>query len=285
MNALAVTVEFGFDETIASFTSRLATANRVGTLQFCHHMGLSYQALTRGDATAISRLLKLASQKLDPGRYRSAVYRDRHFQQVGGELLRRPTFIQHSLRFCPVCVLDDIQNGRGPKNSRPYARLSWSVGCIRTCLRHEASLLPAIFRRPYTVAEVTRVLSQNAARIDCAKAIRPARRTEFEEYVDGRLWGRIKSCRWIDGLELHDAVMMCERVGQALVFGTGRNIAAVSEFERSEATDAGYRLLGSGDGVRENVLRNLHRDYWTGGTPLEQRGRYRKFVSAIFHAH
>lgn len=281
MSTLGVSVDFGFDETIVSFTSRLAAANRVGTLQFCQHMGLSYEALAAGDVVAISRLMKLAGRDLDAGRYRSVVYRSRQLQEVGGEILRKPTFIQHGQRYCPLCVADDIENGRSPRISRAYARLSWSVGVIRTCLRHEVSLLRANYRRPYTIAEVTHILSDNVARIDLAKVLRPAPRTEFEEYVDGRLWGRFESRRWIDGLELHDAITMCERVGEAMVFGAEQITAGITEFQRSEAVDVGYRLLGSGDGVLEKFLGNLHRDYWAGGSHLEKRGRYKKFCGRL----
>lgn len=277
MNSLAVTVEFGFDETIASFTSRLATANRVGTLQFCQHMGLSYEALAAGDAEAISRLMKLAGRSLDPSHYRSSVNRDRQFREVGGEMLRKPTFIQHGLRFCPVCVMDDVENGRGPSISRPYARLSWNVAFIRACPRHEVSLLRATYRRPNTIAEVARVLFDNVVRIDVAKVTRPARRTEFEGYVDGRLWRRSSGRRWIDRLALYDAVRMCEGVGEAIVLGPEPDPEAITEVQRSEAVDVGYRHLGRNDGDLEEFLRNLHQDYWLGGSHLAKRARSRRF--------
>lgn len=283
MRKLEITVALGFDETILSFVSRLATANGAfDVYDFCWHLGFHHQMLDAGDENAIAALIDLAGEHLQATKYRRVV-RDDMFFVVNGERLARGTFMRHRLRYCPQCLADDIDFGHGPRNARPYVRLSWCVRFLRICPKHDILLRTGDIREVGGSLDVSHMITDEISKPGYGNTGQSCKTTSFEHYIDARLWGRGPADRWIDTLPLYVAGRLCECVGATILFGKRYESTQISDAQWVRACEAGYQIVGGGQEAFEVYLRWMHDDFWQKDAGALGRHLYGRLYDRLDH--
>lgn len=262
MRKLEITVSPGSDETLVSSISRLAAANGAADVHdFCWHTGIAHQAIVDGNLAEIAKLVELAGFERGALQWRHVV-RDGLFFEINGERLGRSNFMRHRLRYCPHCFQEDIAHGAGPKVARPYGRASWCVTFIRICSKHHTILKTAAPFEVGSSLDFSRIVAAEMASPGFDAPSEPCRKTTFETYVDERLSGLASTDRWIDAMPLYVAGQLCETVGATILLGKKYDSSQVSDKDWIRAAEAGYQVLGGGQGAFEIYLKWLHGDFW-----------------------
>jgi hypothetical protein len=116
MTALRIRVDLGAGETTASFTSRLAAANRLRAQDFCLDWGIRFQAVVDGVETAVASIADKGGVAL-PDLMSSAYVRGTGLNYMHrGQALTRFSLRRKTVMICPMCFAADIAaSGREPR--------------------------------------------------------------------------------------------------------------------------------------------------------------------------
>ncbi|MCT4579495.1 TniQ family protein [Donghicola sp.] len=131
-------------ETLPSFLSRMAAVNGTSVLKFCSDMGVSYRGLINLNAddlkifadlsslteAQISELVSWTGQAIGDVRMR---FRGEIFVS---RALRNPT-----MRGCPSCLKEDLDNEPGAPSRTMVMRGDWQLRDATICVRHQRPLV------------------------------------------------------------------------------------------------------------------------------------------------
>jgi hypothetical protein len=283
MSRLKVTVPFHDDEHISSFCSRLALANHArNASEFCLHMGLMLSRVVGGPAADLDKLLTLADFRIEDVRNRIFVREGFQFL-LNGESLSRSCVVRYPIRYCPSCLQEDSLTGAGPRRTRPYGRLTWQVVFIRTCSRHSLLLhdtqqLKARFDddfSPIINAEMER-RGFGTSNVVCAQ-------TEFENYIQTRLWGNNTGSSWIDSLPLYVVGRVSEWAGMTLTHGRNFKSDELTTLEKVHARQQGFEIISGGKERFVDFLHSLLGIFWDRKGSVGGRVLYGRIYDRLAH--
>jgi predicted HTH domain antitoxin len=261
MNKLAVTVPFSSGESFASFCSRLAEANNSGSLQtFCSDLGIPHRSVRLGLECAVSAIGTLADTDQELLRSGLATRTEAGYL-INGEILTGVHYIRSAIRYCPHCLREDLNRIAGPASSRPYGRLAWNIGFIRSCEAHGVLLSCA-----HKTIGID--LRDDFSRIwnglppherECEPPA--AETTAFERYVLKRASGRAEGSGWVDMLPLYVVGHLSDIVGAVITHGRAFRSTDLDALDWLTAGQTGFDVLRSGQDAFGDFLRSMQEGF------------------------
>ncbi len=226
---------------------------------FCYDMGFPFNAIVRGELTALESLAEIAGIAASDLSRNAFISTRRGHGILRSEEVRSPWVGRKPSRVCPVCLSEDVRLNTGPAAAARYYRYFWIFSFIRSCPVHNAPLvaLPAVGSyRNYDLHYRASIFQRELNSAMSSAGSAPF--TSFEQFVLDRLEGKKAHGDLLDGMSLIPAADICELVGVYTTYGKFANIAKLSERELQIGADAGYRLLIDGfSGLRDFGLRMI----------------------------
>ncbi|MDR6104213.1 hypothetical protein QE369_004410 [Agrobacterium larrymoorei] len=208
---LPVSVEFHPEtETPLSLASRFACAMRYPSVASLLG-GEMAKSVARGDEDAIKLLSSwsgIAAGELR--RFAVPISKDAGEWRLGDAVFRKEMRAAGRFRFCPLCLVDDIECPVGRPQARPYERASWLTRAVTSCTTHRQMLVEADDIAP--VSDVALFVSQGwHLKCDPGASVDEAE-IEVDAYIERRIAG-IRSQSFIDRQEVHVLLMLFHFVG------------------------------------------------------------------------
>ncbi|KAB1087576.1 hypothetical protein F4V91_14745 [Neorhizobium galegae] len=202
-------------ETFQSFVARLAAANGAESLRaFRRHFSLkSHKSIS--SAEVIASVSKLSGLPIPLLFSRRLFIMSGHGEQ-GHEKLQWTNIHTSSPRYCPLCIMQDLQEGEAAWQIRPWMRGHRHALNNFVCVEHSVPLYKsATAYTDETRWDFTRYCREQAVEVD--SAIRDASRVDlhpYDRYFAERLTGQAMSAEFLDPLPYHVAYRLCEIVGR-----------------------------------------------------------------------
>lgn len=249
-------VPFLDDETLASFTSRMARANgRVGLSKFFLDLGLKGRRISHGDD--IDELAGRFGLDADVLRSRSFKLHEDGGTEFGGDRFHRRMITRGRLRVCVECLAEDQLDKTRMPVARKYERAIWKFNAVKVCCKHHR-LLMNLEPRWIRVPDFYQALEEAAAEIaDAPKEIERYEPTPFELFVKDRMVGIRKHGLILDDTNLPTAIDACHLFGKAHLMGHKFHLRGAGEMADREAMQVGFEMLQQGEGALTEVLDRL----------------------------
>lgn len=263
------------NESLTSFTSRLAHANARSAKELCADFGLAWRLVIAGKDNAITRIAELS--EIDPVRIDAAAVKrcGEKSVWVAGEETPFMFYMRGVLKFCPSCFAADEERKEIKPGSRKHLRKIWYSRFIRTCPVHGRALVSAgTHGHPDHMHDLCWSLDYLRRDISlAAKGSVPQEFTPFEEYARSRLQGVKPGNDLLDNLPLFVAGDVCELAGLVSLHGKKVSIHDKTERQRWEACTRGYEIFESGLAGFHGFLDGLaaqcvNKRAWLGGNEL-----------------
>ncbi|MGV8855629.1 MAG: TniQ family protein [Devosia sp.] len=242
-------------EAATGFASRLAAVNNRGLTELLRHRGISPWDVDRGDENAIRFVAAIGSA--DPTQLLKQTIRptdkDRRWE-VAGESFGPNAINRTYFRYCPHCVLEDLQNTYGPEMARPWLRIEWTLNHYRACHRHHTFLVAsAPTRRRFAPFDFNETMANLSPELQGIAATAEAYRVSpFHDWIIARLEGRKDPANWLDSLPLHVGATWCENLGISALHPPKVMPATLTTMDKAVAADEGYRIASAGvEPIRE----------------------------------
>lgn len=142
--ALPVTVEF-HDRNSLNAMPRLAHANGYRSMRgFLATTDTNATAIASGDPEAMALLAHWSGvEEARLAAYAIASVTAGATWKLGHVLMGRDMRPGRNHRYCPKCVVDDLENGSGRPSSRPYVRAAWMSRALQNCHAHACAIKEA----------------------------------------------------------------------------------------------------------------------------------------------
>jgi hypothetical protein len=264
-------VPLGVNENPASYTSRIAALYELSAREFCLDWSLRFQSVVDGNAEAIAKIAQLGG--VDPAALAAHAFvrGEKHSCTYRGERLVRPVLCRVRVRICPRCLQEDI--GARPDlvpHLAVYNRGPWLIEAVKTCPRHNLGLVEVSNDPvPGAMHDFVHHVSPVLGRLDRLAEKAPRRPPSgLENYVLARLGGTRRT-PFLDGLELHAAIRICEMIGAVAAFGRTPNLRRLSDDDWWRAGAAGFEIAAGGPPAIGAFLTELQHTYPYGRSGLE----------------
>ncbi len=262
---LPVTLPILADETVTSFTSRLAAENGSPCVtDFCRDIGLDWNGIINGKSDALAALARFSGMALDTLQANSIQLVKQGNYLVRSQEVNRALLCRTRVRVCPECIEGDLRD-RGRYGSA--RRASWQLNTIRNCEYHGIPLVE-LPREKYSADSYDFcVLVDRHIDFVRSQGIPNAPRTNsrLERYIVGRL-NNVRKYRWLDHRPLYVVARTCEMLGVLLLFGKAVKVSECSEHQLWEAGEVGFDALTKGPNGLIDSLQNFRRADEDGGS-------------------
>lgn len=241
------------DELLTSFMSRISRANgRTRSSEFCRDVGIHRIRFEKGDRDEILRFAELVEMPIAKLMPHAVEVRDNHGAVIGGEYFPAPSLARRKLRFCPACIAEDEADHRRIPGTRRYCRREWMFPAIRTCRKHEQTLVQSLdvryVNQVYDFLTALEIEKDNLPDI-VARSV-PQKITPYELFVSDRVAGRRDHGPLLDSLTLAACTHFCELIGVAARHGKRCRVDSLADSELLRATDYAFGELRKGlDGL------------------------------------
>lgn len=213
--ALPVTVEFHETETPLSLASRLAHANGYRSMRaFLATTDTNATAIASGHPEAMALLAHWSGvEEARLAAYAIAFVTAAATWKLGHALMGRDMRPGRNHRYCPKCVVDDLENGSGRPFSRPYVQAAWMTRALQNCPKHACAIKEA----PVSAQEhgdFASFVARNVSTIrEEAIDTSAASSSQVDRYVVARIEG-IPANEFLDNFETYVAVDLCRHFGR-----------------------------------------------------------------------
>lgn len=236
-------------ETFTGFLSRLASAHGLRSLRMlCHLAAIPVTALRRDDGAVSETVSKLSG--LDVGELEAfKVKRTAKFRGIGTVELTRSFTVDRTFRYCPHCVVEDIEKGAGRIDARPWERAAWRCTAVEWCVDHGTELVSSDpVGHPSKDIDYSRFIRENLAEVR-RRAELPAAPDlhDFDRYAVARLNGEKTASGCLERYPYHVSIQLCEAVGTTELLGYHRKPWSLTEGETRAARREGYELLSKSE--------------------------------------
>jgi len=236
------------DESLTSFCSRFAAANARTALEICQDFGFSFRDIVAGESHAIQRIAELSEIDQDSLDAAAVKRSGEKTVWVAGDATPHMFHMRGVLKFCPMCFAEDDSRADLRPKTRRYIRKTWYSRFVRTCAKHETSLVSAgthgqpdfIHDLPWSLAHMRREVAV------ASKQTERQQLSAFENYTLGRLRGDKPGNDFLDPLPLYVAGDICELAGLVALHGKAVTVTDKSDRDRWVAGAKGYELFEEG---------------------------------------
>ncbi len=226
---------------------------------FAKDVALQITDIRDGVVASIRRLATLSGADAELLQFNNHERVSGKLTKVRGETFNNKHGRRSRLVICPCCIREDISSASPDmRHAAAYNRVSWTVTCMRTCVRHAT---PLVAIRPDVAGkgfiDFSRAIQSASHEVfDLAESAKPRTPSPFEIYIDRRLAGEATS-PWLDSMPLHVALTAIESLGVALTQGINANTRSLPDGDRLEACAAGYEVLDGGIAKLQACLADL----------------------------
>jgi len=248
---LPATLDLNPSEPPTSYLSRLAFLNGLTSTELCSDFALDFQGVVDGVAEAVADLADLAGLP-EADLMRFAFVRRQGFDyEHRGEMFVRDMLRRRRILVCPKCLRADMDANADPDRDPEtfvYNRADWCIDAVATCATHRLALVEVADADDYAIRhDFVRLVASALPRLG-ALAQSALRRppTGLEDYVSKRLAKRSEPLGFLDTLELHVAITLCQLVGAMKIHGRTVDFDRLGEEQRRSSGDAGFRILHGG---------------------------------------
>lgn len=256
---LSLTVPIMPDEQPAQYVFRLAARNFMEVRPFSLDMGLQFERLVSGCASANERLAEVSGIPVD-ALTKNAFVKDgwKFFlrgQALDGNSLRRGRQV-----VCPECLKDDVNGSDLPPSVAMSSRVHWSLASIATCEKHNLALVTAaeaLTQRERQNWSVAGLVPQIDALTDAAVSRKPS---TLEIYLLDRLSGNPTES-FLDKLQFYAVEQAVQLFGTFSLFGDGVSPRQLDEAQFHAAGAAGFEILNSGVPTISEFLERVQREF------------------------
>jgi hypothetical protein len=286
MSYLDPVVPLAPDECTISFVSRLACANFARSMrQFCYDLKLSYRGVVNGFIDTLSRISDLSGIPVATLMW-NAIGSDKDERSIRGEKLVRTSLNHSHVYVCPKCLRADIAASKLRADQAIYGRMAWRIAAVRTCPVHKLALVElaqANITTMYDFSLLVRPKLDDLGRLAELAVKRPA--SGLEQYIFSRLDAAPGRPGWLDALEFHAAIKVCEVFGAVAVFGRKQNLKTLSPDDWYAAGSKGFEIAAAGEIGIGAFLADMHGTYRESRVPNEgahaRFGRLYDWVASV----
>jgi hypothetical protein len=262
-------IPLGAGETTASYTSRLAAANRLSARDFCLDWKITFQSVVDGNEAAIAKIADKGGVPAADLGANAFVRTESENYLHRGERLLRPSLRRKNVAVCPACLKDDI----AASNLRPqlavFGRADWQIDAVKNCAVHDSALIVVsddmtpgkMHDFAYQVGPVLANLDMLAGQAERRQS------TGLETYILNRFEG----CRHsplLDSLDLFVAISFCDLLGAVDLFGRTTNLNKMTDEQWRLAGARGFEIADGGDASVRDFLGKLQATF-----PYKRSGR------------
>jgi hypothetical protein len=244
------------DETAVSLASRLAAANGVLSLvEFCRLIGISYAKVAMGVTDEIRRFFDIVggdaalADKCQP----RSIDDEKRFL-IAGDRVTQSRLRTRTVRFCPLCLEEDMATAEDRPILSPYGRVAWYFRAFRTCPTHGHAIieLPPLYVNHGVDFHGT--IRKHLATLGRFAECSQGRSSKFEDFLLERLSGQRRAGRLLDAIGVNGAITMSEHLGTLVEFGPRYRLDGLDERAMAQATNSGFEILRGGPGVIRSAL-------------------------------
>ncbi|MXQ12352.1 TniQ family protein [Microvirga makkahensis] len=253
-------VSIGHCETPSSHCSRTALLLGRSARDFCRDMDIPFQGIVDGDVQALKAMALRTRADLGLLAASAIVKVGERSYSIRGEALVRETLSRKTLRVCPHCILNDLQERSEPLAVRPFGRTAWLIEPIRTCPEHKVALVAvAEDDHPKRVHDFAALIQPAIPRMgQFADEAWRRSATAFERHLLARCEGlETNEAPFLGGLPFYAAAKTCEVIGAIATQGIRFRTERLSDAEWHEAGAAGYEITSAGEDSIRTFLSRL----------------------------
>lgn len=277
-------------ETPVSLVSRLARAMGFASIdELVRSGGTTVHAVARGEDDAMRTLSSWSGVSTDRLRRFAVPMRGEAGEwRLGDAVFRKEMRVAGRFRFCPRCLVEDVENGSGRPQSRPFVRAAWLTRAVMACTRHGELLVEGGEDAPENdvamfTAKAWHLECQPGGSADDAELA-------VDAYIEGRVTGN-RTESFIDRQEVHVLLMLFHFIGWLLHNHLPSFIVGGKAASSHSVRAAGYLVTLGGREAIEMVVRqavDLHRPAAHNTTeffgPMVRRLRHNAAVPAYAEA-
>ncbi|PSJ61633.1 TniQ family protein [Pseudaminobacter soli (ex Li et al. 2025)] len=248
-------------ETPVSLVSRLARAMGFASIdELVRSGGTTVHAVARGEDDAMRTLSSWSGVSTDRLRRFAVPTRGEAGEwRLGDAVFRKEMRVAGRFRFCPRCLVEDVENGSGRPQSRPFVRAAWLTRAVMACTRHGELLVEGDEDAPENdvamfTAKGWHLECQSGGSADDAELA-------VDAYIEGRITGN-RTESFIDRQEVYVLLMLFHFIGWLLHNHLPSFIVGGKAASSHSVRAAGYLVALGGREAIEMVVRqavDLHR--------------------------
>ena len=213
--ALPVPLTMQEYETPESYAVRLCAANGFSSYRrFLTLTDMTSSGLSKGQPEALVHLAKWSGVGVGSLSRYAAVTATRYLTwRLGAAVFNKEARPGRRFRYCPCCVLDDLENGAGPVASRPFVRAGWACRAVKNCVEHRRPLLEAPHSPVFGSDFCSFVQANRGLILSQAEEVYPPALVEVDTYCESRIRGDAAE-PYLDSLDAHVAIDLCTHFGR-----------------------------------------------------------------------
>ncbi|MGF9565114.1 TniQ family protein [Neorhizobium sp. BT27B] len=235
------------DELLASWLSRLATANGRPSFQFCADLGIDHRRALRGGGPEVEKLSLLSGYPSEKIRRHAAVLGKGSCMTLFGETFSKTVIEKHALRVCPDCLaVDEMEAGRLP-GTRRYLRAHWLLSDVRACDIHDRAIVNLGLRSRSRKIGICEELQLRKVEIEeLSKSAPHVTATSAERFARMRFAAAGGHGELVDSLQAHVVLDFSRILGAVVKHGKHKSERDISADDLRLATAAGFDILCEG---------------------------------------
>ncbi|WP_084798616.1 TniQ family protein [Pleomorphomonas koreensis] len=248
-------------EPAAGFASRLAALNGRLLGDFLREMGIDTWAVDTGDSEAV-RTLALRGGA-DPGalaRFTPTQTADKKYHIIAGQQFTRLSVFKTYFRYCPHCVIEDLERFEGPATARPWLRVEWMIDAIRVCPKHDTMLIDVDpGHRRFTSPDFCEAIGKLAPglRQQADHAVRLPHSLLVDWIID-RLDGASSPTDALADLPMYAVLELATAIGLSALHPSRIKTKTLTEQQWAAVTEEGFRVLCGGEPALTVLLGRLN---------------------------
>lgn len=264
--ALPVVIEMHEEETPVSRANRLSAANGFSSFgRFLEMTSISLSGLSRGNEECLAKLAWWSgAAQVALARYASKTESRKGTWRIGDATFGKESRSGSRFRYCPQCVVEDLETANGRPVSRPYVRPSWMCRAVLNCTAHRRPILEFPFASRKT-NDFCQFVASNLVRIR-AQSSEPCSDISME--MDGYITSRIRGVSaepYLDRFEAFVANDFCNHMGRFLKSHAVGFPFVPDELRAASAREIGFHVVRKGESEIRNVIESvIHRKQPTG---------------------
>ncbi len=259
--ALPVTIEMHEEETPVSRANRLSSANGFSSFsRFLEMTSIRLPGLSAGDKGCIAQLAKWSGA--DPAllaKYAATTQSRKGTWRIGNAIFAKESRLASRYRYCPQCVVEDLETGRGRFVSRPYVRPAWTCRAVLNCTDHGCPILETPVASLKT-SDFCQFVASNLDRIRSQLSETPSNiAMEMDAYIVSRIRG-VPAEPYLDQFEAFVVIDLCEHLGRFLRRHAEAGPLIRDELREASAREIGFDVARRGEqSIRETVASVISR--------------------------
>ncbi|WP_027668929.1 TniQ family protein [Rhizobium leguminosarum] len=252
---LPVLIEMHEEETPVSRANRLSSANGFSSFsRFLEMTSISLSGLSTGNEECIAKLAWWSgADHVTLARYASRTESRKGTWRIGDATFGKESRPGSRFRYCPQCVVEDLETAEGRPVSRPYVRPSWMCRAVLNCTDHRRPILEF----PFASRRTSDFCQFVASNLDCirAQAFEPGGdiSMEIDEYIRSRIRGASAE-PYLDRFEAFVAVELCDHLGRFLKSDAVTSTFVPDELRGASAREIGFHFARKGETEIRSVI-------------------------------